>query len=78
MYYKKLRQLAASNGIPFIVDESEIGIGSSGKMWSHEHWYLNANDGGVADIMTFGGNCGISGFYSTLDYRVDPHCCAFN
>lgn len=77
VYYKKLRQMAAREGIPFIVDESEIGIGSSGKMWSHEHWYLNANDGGCADIMTFGGNTGISGFYSTVDYRVDPQCCAF-
>jgi len=27
--------------------------------------------------MTFGGNTGLSGFYSTLDYRVDPMCCAY-
>lgn len=77
-YYKKLRQLAAREGIPFIVDETEIGIGRSAKMWSHEYWYLNENDGGCADIMTFGGNTGLSGFYSTLDYRVDPMCCSFD
>lgn len=47
-------------------------------MWSHEYWYLNENDGGCADIMTFGGNTGLSGFYSTLDYRVDPMCCAYD
>lgn len=47
-------------------------------MWSHEHWYLNSNDGGSPDIMTFGGKSGISGFYSTIDYRVDPHCSAFD
>jgi hypothetical protein len=28
--------------------------------------------------MTFGGKSGISGFYSTVDYRVDPHCAAFD
>jgi 4-aminobutyrate aminotransferase/(S)-3-amino-2-methylpropionate transaminase len=77
-YYKRLRQLAAREGIPFIVDETEIGIGRSAKMWSHEYWYLSENDGGCADIMTFGGNTGLSGFYSTLDYRVDPMCCNFD
>ena len=46
-------------------------------MWAHEHWYLNSNDGGCADMMTFAGKTGISGFYSTVDYRVDPHCTAF-
>jgi 4-aminobutyrate aminotransferase/(S)-3-amino-2-methylpropionate transaminase len=77
VYYKKLRQMAAAEGIPFIVDETKIGIGASGKMWSHEHWYLNSTDGGCADIMTFAGKTGISGFYSTTDYRVDPNCTAF-
>jgi 4-aminobutyrate aminotransferase-like enzyme len=46
-------------------------------MWAHEHWYLNSNDGGCADMMTFAGKTGISGFYSTVDYRVDPHCTGF-
>lgn len=27
--------------------------------------------------MTFAGKTGISGLYSTVDYRVDPHCVAF-
>lgn len=76
-YYKKLRQMAAAEGIPFIVDETKIGIGASGKIWSHEHWYLNKDNGGCADIMTFAGKTGISGFYSTTDYRVDPQCTAF-
>ena len=76
-YYKKLRQLAAREGIPFIVDETAVGIGRSAKIWSHEYWYLNENDGGCADIMTFGGNTGLSGFYSTFDYRTDPMCCAY-
>lgn len=76
-YYKKLRQMAAREGIPFIVDETAVGVARSGKMWSHEYWYLNENDGGCADIMTFGGSAGLSGLYSTLDYRTDPMCCAY-
>lgn len=77
-YYKKLRAIAAKEGIPFIADETKIGIGSTGKMWAHEHWYLSENDGGCPDIVTFANKTGISGFYSTLDYRVDPHCANFD
>jgi 4-aminobutyrate aminotransferase-like enzyme len=36
-------------------------------MWAHEHWNL----GKSADIVTFGGKAGISGFYSTFDYRMN-------
>lgn len=76
-YYKKLRKVAADEGIPFIVDETTIGMGVSAKMWSHEYWYLSERDGGCADIVTFSGNTGISGFFSTSEYRTDPMCCAF-
>ena len=70
-YYKKLRKIAKSEGIPFIVDETKIGIGSSGKMWACEHWYLSELDGGCPDIVSFAGKSGISGFFSTLEYRVE-------
>ena len=40
-------------------------------MWAHEHWYLNERDGGAADIVTFGGRAGMSGFYSSRDYVTD-------
>jgi 4-aminobutyrate aminotransferase-like enzyme len=47
-------------------------------MWGHEHWYLqDATDGGCPDIVTFGGRAGISGFYSTLQYKLHPHCTSF-
>ena len=36
-------------------------------MWCHEHWNLHT----PADIVTFGGKAGVSGFYSTIDYRLD-------
>jgi hypothetical protein len=47
-------------------------------MWAHEHWYLSENDGGCPDIVTFANKTGISGFFSTLDHRVDPHCANFD
>jgi hypothetical protein len=40
-------------------------------MWAHEHWYLSELDGGSPDIVTFAGKSGISGFFSTLNYRVE-------
>jgi 4-aminobutyrate aminotransferase/(S)-3-amino-2-methylpropionate transaminase len=66
-FYKRLRTIASENKIPFVVDETKTGVGSTGKMWGHEHWNL-ANP---ADIVTFGGKAGISGFYSTVDFRLD-------
>jgi len=73
MFYKHLRAFAQAEGIPFIVDETRVGMGITGKMWAHEHWYLSERDGGAPDIVTFGGRAGISGFYSTKAYAVDAH-----
>lgn len=36
-------------------------------MWAHEHWNLAI----PADIVTFGGKAGISGFYSTVNFRLE-------
>ena len=66
-FYKGLRALAKQEGIPFIVDETKTGMGQTGKMWGHEHWYLSERDGGSADIVTFGGKAGISGYFSTVE-----------
>lgn len=65
-YYKELRKIASEFNIPFIVDETKTGVGITGKMWAHEHWFLSQ----PADIVTFGGKAGISGFYSTTDFRL--------
>lgn len=46
-------------------------------MWAHEHWWLNERDGGAPDMVTFGGKTGISGFFSSYDYRLNPHCASF-
>jgi 4-aminobutyrate aminotransferase/(S)-3-amino-2-methylpropionate transaminase len=65
-FYRQLRKVALENQVPFIVDETKTGLGSTGKMWAHEHWNLGTG----ADIVTFGGKAGISGFYSTLEFRM--------
>lgn len=66
-FYKRLREIALNNQIPFVVDETKTGVGSTGKMWAHEHWNLAT----PADIVTFGGKSGISGFYSTVNFRLE-------
>ena len=64
-FYKVLRKIARENGVPFIVDETKTGVGITGKMWAHEHWFLKD----APDIVTFGGKAGVSGFYSNVAYR---------
>jgi len=76
-FYKQLRLLAKNEGIPFIVDETKTGMGQTGKMWGHELWYLQDSNGGAPDMVTFGGKTGISGFYATYDFRMNPHCASF-
>ena len=76
-FYKKLRLIAKTEGIPFIVDETKTGMGQTGKMWGHELWYLNETNGGSPDMVTFGGKAGISGFYSTVELKMHPHCASF-
>ena len=41
-------------------------MGSTGKFWAHEYWNLSESP----DIVTFGGKAGISGFYSTIDFKL--------
>lgn len=78
-FYKSLRLLAKGEGIPFVVDETRVGFGISGKMWAHNHWYLSAErDGGAPDIVTFGGRAGMSGFYSSKEYSANTDCGAFD
>lgn len=67
LFYKRLRKLSKEMGVVFIVDETRTGMGITGKIWAQEHWYLNERDGGHADIVTFGGRAGISGFYASRD-----------
>jgi 4-aminobutyrate aminotransferase/(S)-3-amino-2-methylpropionate transaminase len=74
-FFKGLRKLAAEHGIPFIVDETKSGVGASGKNWAHEYWYLH--DDQVPDFMTFGGKTGLSGFYSSVNHRLNDNSTSF-
>ena len=76
-FFKKLRLLAKTEGIPFIVDETKSGMGQTGKMWGHELWFLNDSNGGSPDFVTFGGKTGISGYFSTYEMRQNSHCASF-
>jgi len=66
-FFKRLRQEASENGIPFIVDETKTGLGITGHMWAHDYWYLTQSP----DIVTFSGKTGVNGFYSTKDCKVN-------
>lgn len=74
-FFRRIRQIARNNGVPFIVDESKTGVGASGKNWAHDYWYLHDDE--VPDFVTFGGKSGLSGFYSTLDHRLNSEATSF-
>ena len=72
-FYKGLRTLCNEFDIPFIVDEVNSGVGSSGKMWAHEHW------GDVKpDIVTFAKKMQVSGYYTTREFRPKSSYQIFN
>lgn len=73
-FYKHLRRICKDEGIPFIVDETETGVGATGKAWGHEHWYLED----CPDLMTFGGKAGLGGFFSSLNFRLGDNASQYN
>lgn len=75
LFFKRLREFAKKEGIQFIVDETNTGMGSTGKKWGHDHWYLH--DDQCPDYVTFGGKSGIAGFYSTLEHRLNDEATSF-
>jgi 4-aminobutyrate aminotransferase/(S)-3-amino-2-methylpropionate transaminase len=68
-FYKKVIAFAKSEGIALVVDETKTGMGSSGKNWAHEHWYLF--EGQEPDFVTFGGKAGVAGFFSNKSHKLD-------
>lgn len=58
-YFRRLRDMAADNGIIFIVDEVQTGGGITGKMWAHEHWELS----NPPDIVSFSKRTQIAGYF---------------
>jgi 2,2-dialkylglycine decarboxylase (pyruvate) len=64
-YVKALRDLCHDNGMVLIMDESQTGLGKTGRMWGHEHEDM------VPDIITvskhFGAGLPISAVCTTAD-----------
>lgn len=84
-----LKEFCKARGMLLIMDESQTGLGKTGRMWAHEH------DGMVPDIMTvskhFGAGLPISavctsaeiadkataaGYFATRSHAADPILCA--
>ena len=68
-FYKKVIKYAKSEGIALIVDETKTGLGSSGKNWAHEYWYLH--EGQEPDFVTFGGKSSVAGFFANNKEMVE-------
>jgi len=66
-FFKQLRKITRDEGINMIVDETNTGMGASGKNWAHEYWYLQDSP----DFMIFGGKSGCGGFYSNIAHRLN-------
>lgn len=88
-YVKALRDLCHQHGMLFIMDESQTGLGKTGRMWGHQHEDI------VPDIITvskhFGAGLPISavcttaeiadraaanGYFATRSHACDPITCA--
>ena len=62
-YYQELQKIVKEAGAAFIIDESFVGLGGSGKLWAHEHWDLQP------DIMVYGGRTQASGYFMKPQFR---------
>lgn len=88
-YVKALREKCRERGMLLIMDESQTGLGKTGRMWGHQH------EGVVPDIITvskhFGAGLPISavctsaeiaeravanGYFATRSHACDPITCA--
>jgi 4-aminobutyrate aminotransferase/(S)-3-amino-2-methylpropionate transaminase len=57
------------------VDETKTGLGSAGKYWAHEHWYLSEER--TPDFVTFGGKSGLAGFYANKGHSLNSEATSF-
>src|ERR1700720_4768814 len=88
-YMKELQKMCRDRGMLLIMDESQTGLGKTGRMWGHQH------DGAVPDIMTvskhFGAGLPVgavcisaeiaeralgNGYVATRSHACDPITCA--
>jgi 4-aminobutyrate aminotransferase/(S)-3-amino-2-methylpropionate transaminase len=74
-FFKDLIALAKKEGIPFIVDETKTGLGSTGKYWGHEHWHCSGEK--TPDYVSFGGKSGLGGFYAAESHKLNDEGTSF-
>ena len=58
-FFAGLRDITIRNGVLFIVDEVQTGVGATGKFWAHEHWNLSE----PPDMVTFSKKAQAAGYY---------------
>ena len=61
-FFMELRTICDESDIMFILDEVQVGMGITGKMWAHEYFVK-------PDMMTFGKKLHVCGFVSST--RID-------
>jgi 4-aminobutyrate aminotransferase / (S)-3-amino-2-methylpropionate transaminase len=58
-FFQGLRKITKENGVLFIADEVQTGLGATGKFWAHEHWNLAE----PPDMVTFSKKAQAAGYY---------------
>lgn len=58
-FFRGLREITKRNGVLFIVDEVQTGVGATGKFWAHDHWNLTE----APDMVTFSKKAQTAGYY---------------
>ena len=74
-FFRELRRIAKDNKITFIVDEVQTGVGTTGKMWAHQHW---SDENSLPDIVTFSKKMQVAGYFCKPEYRPDNPYQNFN
>jgi 4-aminobutyrate aminotransferase / (S)-3-amino-2-methylpropionate transaminase len=64
-FFCKVRDLAAEEGVAFIVDEVQTGGGGTGSFWAHDQWGLK----NPPDIVTFSKKLQTGGYYMKSEFR---------
>jgi 4-aminobutyrate aminotransferase/(S)-3-amino-2-methylpropionate transaminase len=68
-FFQNLQRIAKKNGISFLIDEVQTGLGATGKMWAHEHFDLDESP----DLMTFSKKMQIGGYFYKEALHLQPY-----
>ena len=67
-FFRGLRDITKQQGVLFIVDEVQTGVGSTGTFWAHEKWGLEKGE--EPDIVTFSKKFQAAGWYFNNDKLI--------